>query len=198
MTPEGLNSRLTFLNQCVRPGQTIPIIGPDGRPKYNDALNTSFGAPPILVLRVGDFFHTKVAIDSISLKYDDGKFDLNPEGIGIQPMIASVDISFSFIGAHGLAGPVAKLQNALSFNYYANTEMYDERAEATENLDLSVYDAQVLSQVRDELNVVDTKAPRPEINNGGVTIGKTLDYHNAMSTTAALLRSLKYYAINSK
>jgi hypothetical protein len=115
-----------------------------------------------------------VAIDSISLKYDDGKFDLNPEGIGIQPMIASVDISFSFIGAHGLAGPVEKLQKALSFNYYANTVMYDERAEATENLDLSVYDAQVLSQVRDELNVVDTKAPRPEINNGGVTIGKTL------------------------
>ena len=32
MTPEGLNARLTFLNQCVRPGETIPIIGTDGRP----------------------------------------------------------------------------------------------------------------------------------------------------------------------
>jgi hypothetical protein len=59
-TPEGLNARITFLNQCVRPGQTIPIIGADGRPKYNDALNTSFGAPPILVIRVGDFYHSKV------------------------------------------------------------------------------------------------------------------------------------------
>ncbi len=57
-TPEGLNARITFLNQCVRPGQTIPIIGADGRPKYNDALNTSFGAPPILVIRVGDFYHS--------------------------------------------------------------------------------------------------------------------------------------------
>ena len=178
ITPEGLNARLVFLQQCMRPGDTIPTVSQSDSGQqsllYNDVSNSAFGAPPICILRVGDFFHTKVAIDSISLKYDDGKFDLNPEGIGIQPMIASVSISFSFIGAHGLAGPVAKLQNALSFNYYANTEMYDERAEATDNLDLSVYDAQILSQVRDELNVVDTKAPRPEINNGGVTIGKTL------------------------
>ena len=27
MTPEGLNSRLTFLQQCLRPGNTIPTIG---------------------------------------------------------------------------------------------------------------------------------------------------------------------------
>jgi hypothetical protein len=27
MTPEGLNSRLTFLLQCVRPGDTIPVKG---------------------------------------------------------------------------------------------------------------------------------------------------------------------------
>jgi outer membrane protein OmpA-like peptidoglycan-associated protein len=174
ITPEGLNSRLVFLQQCMRPGDTIPTVSQDGSLLYNDVTNSAFGAPPICVLRVGDFFHTKVAIDSISLKYEDGRFDLNPEGIGIQPMIASVDISFAFIGAHGLAGPVAKLQNALSFNYYANTEMYDERAEVTDNIDLSTYNAQILSQVRDELNVVDTKAPRPEINNGGVTIGKTL------------------------
>jgi hypothetical protein len=55
MTPEGLNSRITFLNQCVRPGETIPIIGTDGKPKYNDSLNTAFGAPPILVLRIVQF-----------------------------------------------------------------------------------------------------------------------------------------------
>ena len=54
MTPEGLNARLTFLNQCTRPGETIPVIGADGKPKSNDAVNTSFGAPPILVLRIGD------------------------------------------------------------------------------------------------------------------------------------------------
>ena len=45
MTPEGLNARLTFLNQCVRPGETIPVIS-DNKVKSLDAVNTSFGAPP--------------------------------------------------------------------------------------------------------------------------------------------------------
>ena len=70
MTPEGLNARLTFLQQCTRPGQTIPIIGPDGRPKYNDALNTSFGAPPVLVLRIGDFYHTKIIPSTLTITYE--------------------------------------------------------------------------------------------------------------------------------
>ena len=133
MTPEGLNARLTFLNQCVRPGETIPVIGPDGKPKYNDAVNTSFGAPPILVLRIGDFYHTKIAPSSISFTYEPLVFDMNPEGIGIQPMIANVSMNFDFIGGHGLAKPVEQLQNALSFNYYANTEIYDERAVWTDD-----------------------------------------------------------------
>ena len=56
MTPEGLNSRLTFLQQCMRPGDTIPTIGEDGKPKENtDVSNTSFGAT-VCILRVGDFF----------------------------------------------------------------------------------------------------------------------------------------------
>ena len=132
-TPEGLNARLTFLNQCVRPGQTIPVIGPDGRPKYNDALNTSFGAPPILILRMGDFYHSKIVPTSLGISYDPITFDLNPEGIGVQPMIAKITLAFNFIGGHGLKEPVEELQNALSFNYYANTEIYDERATATES-----------------------------------------------------------------
>jgi hypothetical protein len=132
-TPEGLNARLTFLNQCMRPGQTIPVIGPDGRPKYNDALNTSFGAPPILILRMGDFYHSKIVPNGLSITYDPITFDLNPEGIGVQPMIAKVTLNFNFIGGHGLKEPVEELQNALSFNYYANTEIYDERATATES-----------------------------------------------------------------
>jgi hypothetical protein len=131
-TPEGLNARLTFLNQCVRPGQTIPVIGPDGKPKYNDALNTSFGAPPVLVIRVGDFYHTKAIPGSISIDYDTPQLDINPEGIGLQPMVAKISIDLKFIGGHGLAQPIESLQNALSFNFYANTEMYDERAEETE------------------------------------------------------------------
>ena len=133
MTPEGLNARLTFLNQCVRPGQTIPVIGPDGKPKYNDSRNTSFGAPPVLVLRIGDFYHTKIIPNQLSITYEPLTYDINPEGIGVQPMIAKVTLGFDFIGGHGLAGPVQELQNALSFNYYANTEIYDERSTPTES-----------------------------------------------------------------
>jgi hypothetical protein len=133
MTPEGLNARLTFLNQCMRPGQTIPVIGSDGKPKYNDALNTSFGAPPVLVLRIGDFYNTKIIPNSLGITFDPLVFDINPEGIGVQPMIAKISLGFDFIGGQGIAGPVKELQNALSFNYYANTEIYDERSVATEN-----------------------------------------------------------------
>ena len=45
----------------------------------------------------------------------------------------------------GLKGPVDELQNALSFNYYANTEIYDERATATE--DTSKLDKYVVEQI---------------------------------------------------
>jgi hypothetical protein len=56
-------------------------------------------------------------------------WDLNPEGVGVQPMIANVTMSFKFIGASTLMGPLNKLQNALSFNYFANTQVYDPRAD---------------------------------------------------------------------
>tara|TARA_R110001592_G_scaffold273379_2_gene540277 strand:- start:32347 stop:37104 length:4758 start_codon:yes stop_codon:yes gene_type:complete len=131
-TPEGLNSRLTFLQQCIRPGDTIPVIGDDGRPTEFNAKNTSYGAPPICVLRIGDFYHTKIAINQISITYEPLVFDLNPEGIGVQPMLADVNMSFFFIGGQGLKEPVNRLQNALSFNYYANTEVYDDRSVVTE------------------------------------------------------------------
>jgi len=132
ITPEGLNSRLTFLQQCLRPGDTIPVIGEDGKPREGDIKNTAFGAPPVCVLRIGDFYHTKIVIQQMSINYEPLVFDLNPEGIGVQPMIADINMSFYFIGGQGLKEPVARLQNALSFNYYGNTEIYDERAEVTD------------------------------------------------------------------
>jgi len=129
ITPEGLNSRLTFLNQCVRPGSTIPTKKGTGELDYEtDAKNTSFGAPPVCVLRIGDFYHTKIIIQNLSISYDDNLLDFNPEGIGVQPMIASINIVFNYVGGQGLKGPVERLQNALSFNFYGNTEMYDSRA----------------------------------------------------------------------
>jgi len=170
MTPEGLNARLTFLNQCVRPGETIPVIGTDGKPKYNDASNTAFGAPPVLVLRIGDFYNTKIIPSTVSFSYEPLLLDMNPEGIGVQPMLAKVTMAFDMIGGMGLAKPVEELQNALSFNYYANTEIYDDRATATE--DTSALDAQMVqSIVGAQPTVSSNNVNNQQTNDAGTTIG---------------------------
>jgi hypothetical protein len=57
---------------------------------------------------------------------------MNPEGIGMMPMYADINIQFTFIGGSDLGGPIARLQNAVSFNYYANASVYDNRAEKVE------------------------------------------------------------------
>ena len=121
-TPEGLNSRLTFLQQCTRQGPTLTK-------DKSQPDNLAFGKPPVCILRIGDFYHTKIVIDSVNFSFDPLVWDLNPEGIGVQPMIATVDMSFKFIGGSSLAGPISRLQNAVTFNYFANTEIYDQRAD---------------------------------------------------------------------
>lgn len=118
-TPEGFNSRLTFLQQCTRQGPTDSKSGTN---------NLVFGAPPVCILRIGDFYHTKIIMNSMNITYDPLVWDLNPEGVGVQPMIAKVSISFKYIGGSSLKGPINELQNAVSFNYFANTEIYDPRA----------------------------------------------------------------------
>jgi hypothetical protein len=146
ITPEGLNSRLTFLNQCMRQGPSI-------YDKSNiQPQNLSFGRPPICILRIGDFYYTKIAINSLSINYDGGggiQYDLNPEGIGVQPMIATVQLSIELIGGSSLSGPINRLQNALSFNYYANTEVYDPRSDTIKNG--KIVDGIKLGEVRKEL-----------------------------------------------
>ena len=192
-TPEGLNARLTFLNQCTRPGDTIPTATSTGNQgqtgfDYNDVFNSAFGTPPVVILRVGDFYHTKAVIDSVQFKYDDAKFDINPEGIGLQPMIADVTISLKFIGGHGLAKPVAQLQNALTFNYYANTEIYDERAEVTDPIYNDV-DAEVLDGIKDEYGILDVKEKQG--SGAGNTIGTVLSNFLDV-TTSAVTGSIQY------
>ena len=130
MTPEGLNSRLTFLHQCLRPGNTIPVKGLSDNSDIN-ARNTTFGPPPVCVLRVGDFYNSKVLIKDLNIQFEQNIWDLNPEGIGVQPMIADVTLQITFLGGHGLEKPIERLQNALSSNFFANTEIYDERSEST-------------------------------------------------------------------
>ena len=132
ITPEGFNARLTFLQQCMRQGPTISSSDLGTGSKYG-AGNLSFGRPPFCILRIGDFFNTKICIESINIDYisagKTGTWDINPEGIGIQPMLANVNIHFTFLGGSDISGPIARLQNAASYNYYANTSVYDRRAD---------------------------------------------------------------------
>ena len=128
ITPEGFNSRLTFLHQCTRQGPTVAASekGAVG------AGNLAFGRPPVCVLRIGDFYNTRIIIDSVSINYDAGggiQWDMNTEGIGMQPMFANVTIGFKFLGGSDLSGPISRLQNAVSYNFYANTSVYDRHAD---------------------------------------------------------------------
>jgi hypothetical protein len=167
MTPEGLNSRLTFLQQCMRPGDTIPTIkdvNGSQQLQYNNATNTSFGAPPVLILRIGDFYNTKIIPESLSISYE--QLDINPEGIGVQPMIATVQMGFKFVGGSGLKESIDKLQNALTFNYYANTEIWDDRADVTANEEfLKVLDKEFLSKA--------TPPSPPTLNQAAVENGQS-------------------------
>lgn len=129
ISPEGFNARLTFLHQCTRQGSTVG--GADSQ-IGSTAYNLAFGRPPVCVLRLGDFYYTKIIINSISIQYETPQWDLNPEGIGVMPMFAKVSLNFVFLGGSDLAGPISRLQNAVSFNYYANTGVYDNRAEMVE------------------------------------------------------------------
>jgi hypothetical protein len=162
-TPEGLNSRLTFLHQCLRPGDTIPKKGVVDTTDI-DARNTTFGPPPICVLRIGDFYHSKIVIRDINMSYDDSTWDMNPEGIGYQPMIANITMSINFIGGQGLEETVDRLQNALSSNFYANTEIYDERAISTNKLingkEANEFTKKFLESLQRRGN--DTPKPTPE------------------------------------
>lgn len=132
ITPEGFNSRLSFLHQCTRQGPTISTseysVDKDNMEMKNTG-NLSFGRPPVCVLRVGDFYNTKVIITSMLIDFNDTTWDMNPEGIGVQPMFARVSLNITFLGGSDLGAPISRLQNAISFNYYANQSIYDDRSD---------------------------------------------------------------------
>jgi len=120
-TPENLNERLTFLLQCTRQGDSIG----NGT---NNTRNLAFGRPPVIILRLGDFIHSKAIVKSVNFN-EMIDFDLNPEGIGIQPMMVKVSMNIDLIGGSSMLSPISRIQNALSFNFFANTEMMDNRAD---------------------------------------------------------------------
>ena len=194
ITPEGLNSRLTFLNQCVRPGDTIPgirTVNGKSQLDYSNSTNSVFGAPPVLILRIGDFFNTKIIPTSLGISYEN--LDLNPEGIGIQPMIAEVKMSFHFVGGNGIKEAVDKIQNALTFNYYANTEVYDERAESTYD---SLFLEQLDKEFFDKYNPAPPKTNQVVNNDGqknGGTIGEILTSVESESGTTGEISYTKFF-----
>jgi hypothetical protein len=59
-------------------------------------------------------------------------WDLNPDGIGVQFMMAKVSMQIHILGGSDISAPIKRLQNAVSFNYYANTSIYDNRSDNAE------------------------------------------------------------------
>lgn len=174
ITPEGFNARLTFLHQCTRQGPTVAA-------SENGAVsagNLAFGRPPVCVLRIGDFYNTKIIIDSVSINYDANggtQWDMNTEGIGLQPMFANVTIGFKFLGGSDLSGPIARLQNAVSYNFYANTSVYDRHADYRNafvtdnaNVDLvNMWEAGVNTKTNDTANKLDARLQKIYNSLGG-------------------------------
>lgn len=135
ITPEGFNERLNFLHQCTRQGPTDGAVNSGNNLEKTEtvktASNLAFGRAPYCILRIGDFFHTKICIQSISYTFEEGggiQWDLNPEGAGVQPMMAQVSVNFMFVGGQDIGGVINELQNAVSENYYANSSVYNKRA----------------------------------------------------------------------
>ena len=154
ITPEGFNSRLTFLHQCTRQGPTVAVS--DVKTNFFGAGNLAFGRPPVCVLRIGDFYNTKIIIDSVTINYDnDGiQWDMNPEGIGLQPMMANVTIQFKFLGGSDLSGPISRLQNAVSYNFFANAAIYDRHADYRESW-ITPEEKDLVNEWRASINVSD-------------------------------------------
>jgi len=115
-TPEDFHKRLTFLQQILRPGSTIKSDS------TNQGKNSIFGKAPFCVLRIGDFFHTKVVVFDVNIEYEES-WDMNPEGMGMQPMVAHVTMSLGLLGGQSLYGPISAVQNAVNMNFYANSTM---------------------------------------------------------------------------
>lgn len=67
----------------------------------------------------------------MTITYDSAgqvKWDLNPEGF-VAPMIADITLGISFIGGQALTAPINRLQNAMSYNFYASMNMFEPRAD---------------------------------------------------------------------
>jgi hypothetical protein len=118
-TPYNFNERIQFLLQTTRPRQTIDSMN-------DTASNNLFGKMPICVLRIGDYIHSKVVVNNVNIDYSETTWDMNPEGMGMQPMVAKVTMDLSVIGGMALEWPINKILTANDFNFVANGDFYDK------------------------------------------------------------------------
>ncbi len=145
-TPEDFHRRLTFLHQCTRQGNSVTNKSSSDA-GVGSATNSVFGRPPICILRLGDMFHSKVIIETVDFDFSESIWDINPEGMGMQFMIADISLSMKIIGGQSLKAAIDVIQNAESFNYYANSTYFNndvyqfarkvEDAQVKENITLT-------------------------------------------------------------
>lgn len=129
LSPEGFNARLTFLQQCMRQGHTTSVAD---KGYETTAGNLAFGRMPVCVVRIGDFIYSKIIFKTMTIDYKTPtgtQWDTNMDGIGVQPMYATVSMTGEIVGGQSLNGPINRLQNGNSFNHYANTGVYDNRSD---------------------------------------------------------------------
>lgn len=127
-TPEDFHRRLTFLQQMMRQGNAIRDNVTEGAPK-----NSVFGRQPVSVLRLGDQFHTEVIVESMNIDYEDSLLDLNSEGFGGQFRFSRITLGMKLIGGQSIEAPINAIQNAVTFNYYANSTFVNKGIYRTAN-----------------------------------------------------------------
>ncbi len=118
-TPEDFHRRMTFLHQITRQGRALSLTSGNAT-----AANSVFGRQPYIILNIGDLYKSKAIVSNINFDLNvDGApiWDLNPEGMGVQPMACRVSMSLTLIGGQSMETDIEKLQNAVSFNFYKNS-----------------------------------------------------------------------------
>jgi hypothetical protein len=111
-------------------------------------------------------------------------WDLNAEGAGVQPMYAKISLGITLLGGQSLGAPISRLQNAISFNYYANAEAYDNRADVAtyeKRADGNGYDVSYKRLWTPVNNKAD--APKNENNLGWGTQGSNVEEKNGVQNS---------------
>jgi hypothetical protein len=113
-TPFDFTKRYVFLHQLTRPSKLPKSID-------NKVDNIIFGRMPVFVLRYGDFLHTKAIVRSVNFDISESTWDLNPEGMGVIPLMCNVTMDLTLLGGQSLAGPIDRIQTANDSSFIANT-----------------------------------------------------------------------------